>query len=224
MDENRIFTHNQLKALLLGCGYTHCVGVDLGDGEMDREQALCALNELTAMGLISSDGDGFTGTAEAKRIAAALGGSPCYIAVHTKTPGLPDLCCLGTGSILVCLPYAGDRVAVRLSGCQALFSALCEEGYLPRDGEGLALDEKALEDYEAPVFAFYDPNAPLATDSRILFSAEQITRDGAVKACLRVIEYHFYNHIYYSANGQITRLLYSREALGGFFKGLMSSK
>ena len=226
MAENYIFSHNQLKALLLGCGYSGISGLSLDDSDFNEATAIEALNQLSNRGLIVSDGNRFLGSKEAKLIAERLGACEAYTAVHTRKEALPDLCCYPDEDILICGSETGcnNRVAVRISCFDDFFADLCDEGYLPEDFEEIALNDEELEVFETQLFDDYDPNCPVNPELPILFSAERIGRDGTVQGYARVIEYYFYNYILFFDEGEIERKLCVRNELKEYLKRLMNQK
>ena len=223
MPVNYIFSHNQLKVLLLGCGFSKIVGLNLDDSELDAETALEALNQLSNSGIISSDGNRFIGSKEAKLIAELLGMSDNYIAVHTSKETLPDLCCYTANKILICGSEPGyeKRIAIRLSNFDDFFSDLYDEGYFPEDSEHMVIDEEELKAFEKSLFENYDPNSPVNPDLHILFSAEEVDKNGSNQRFVRVIEYYFYNYILFFSKGKTERQICTLEALNAFLKRMM---
>lgn len=226
MTENYLFSYDQLKVLLLGCGYSKIVGLNLGNSDLNGETALDALNQLSNSKMIVSDGNRFLASKEAKLISKRLGMSDVYIAVHTTKETLPDLCCYPDENILICSSESGykNRIAVRVSCFEDFFTDLCDEGYLPDDCENIELDDEELESFEVPLFVNYNTNYPITPDLPILFSAELISPNGTSKGYLRVIEYYFYNYILFFSEGKIERKLCVRNQLKKYLKRLMNQK
>ncbi len=224
MFENYIFSHNQLKVLLLGCGYSHITGLWLNDLVLDNETVLMSLNRLSNDGMIISDGKKFFGSKMAKKIAERLGTSEFYIAVHTSNGSLPDLCCYPGEKILICSNQSRDEnhISIRFSAFEDFFCDLCDEGYLPENDEKFKLDEEELENYEAKIFDHYESNSPINYGSPLLFTTELLDSYGTNHGYLRIIEYYFYNYILFCYDGKIKRQLCNRERIKAYLKRLMS--
>lgn len=225
MSESYIFSHNQLKVLVLGYGCSRIAGLKLNAAALDNEAALAALNQLSNEGIITSDGKRFFASDKVKLIAQRLGASDMYIAVHTAKAALPDLCCYPGDCILVCNEGTGNggRISLKLLSLEEFFELLYDEGYLPEDSENMPLDEK-LESYEEAVHEGYNPNAPINGEAHILFSFEVIDKCGVSRRYLRLIEYYYYNYILLCNEGRIDRFIFTRDILKKQIKGLMSEK
>lgn len=226
MSAKYVFSHNQLKVLVLGCGYSHITGLYIDDSSVNNEVALKALNQLSNEGMITSDGKRFFASEQAKLIAKRLGTAGIYIAVHTSKEALSDLCCFPGSGILVCSSKCGDEncAVISISEFEDFFSDLCDEGYLPYDSEDITLNDEELEEYEQPLFEEYDPNAPISTEHNILFSAELIDKYGLSHGYLRVIAYYFYNYILFFNEGKSERNICTAEKIKGYLKRLMNQE
>lgn len=218
-----ILTDSQLGLLLVSRGYDGAAGLALGGGDRTPVGMLSAVNGLASLGLVRQEGERFVCTQRATQIADRIGAAQRYIAVHTARQGLPDLCCFGTETLLVCAPQltAGDKKSVRQTSVGELIALLRDDGYFPQETERFEPEEEALKRFEKERFSALDPNSPVDRESDILFSAECMDKNGCLHACVRVMEYYFYRYLYCLSAGETQRKHYSPQALADCLKGLM---
>ena len=67
MEKIYSFTSDQLKVLLVGCGYNKVAGLNIDSATLESEQALSSLNELSDVGFITSDSETFQVDSEIKK-------------------------------------------------------------------------------------------------------------------------------------------------------------
>lgn len=226
MSKSFILTKTQLKTLLFGLGYKSVNGQDLGNGQIGDGELIASLNSLMSMGLISSDGTGFTGSVYAKKIARQMSGTTSFTAIHTIDQALPDLCVYSGEELLAVsrLIYNENAFSLRFVSIDELSDDLRDEGYFPEQSPEMNLDEADLEEFEQAVFDRYNPLAPLGRDSHVLFSAELISDSGDSLGCLRLVEYFFYSYIFFSDGNDVKRTILTPEDLREYLKRLLDIK
>ena len=222
MSDNYLLTKTQLKALLAGSGVTRIVGFDPGSGPVTAEQLPNAYNALMRLSLISSDGERFYASEQAKSIIRQLTGAPAFFAVHTRRANLPDMCVYCGEKLLTVAfsPFNADTVSIGIVSFDIFFQSLEDEGYFPEEFGMALVGEEMLEEYERVVFSAHKPECPLRDDSRISFCADLIGADGSNLGCVRVVEYTLFRYLYFSGGGVTERCEYSAEMLKKYLKRL----
>ena len=218
------FTYDQLKVLLLGCGYNKVAGLNIANTTLENEQALNALNELSKSGFIFSDGESFEVDSEIKRIISCLGESSGYMVVHSNSLSLPDKCLFLSDKVLMCSSRNNDKthICAQYIGYEDVFGSFLDEGYVPAQDSDFVLDEAELVEYEKEIFLDYRPNDALSSSSSVLFSVEELSIDSQLLRYMRVVDYYFYTYIVYYDGENTTRELYSNENIKNYFEKMIN--
>ncbi len=202
------FTLNQLSVLLKGSGCSFLRGVGSRDVKLENHEVLSALNELSNMGILISDGEDFRLGDDARAVVEAIKNPDEYLFVRSSNSALVDLCCYYSDNLLICSyrdRYIPELVRINVTDEASLSEQLEEEGYFFVNGEGLFPDENEAEDFESNEIQLSSYEEPIAPDSPLLFNAERIDPTGRIKASFKIIEMKLYSYIYYFDSSGLIR-------------------
>ncbi|MCC8151642.1 MAG: hypothetical protein LIO96_09385 [Lachnospiraceae bacterium] len=129
--KNYLLTNHEFVLIAVAAGITAVRGFDMGIDEMNREETVLALQELTSRGLLENTGEGFSPVGGIADIFSIIRDADTTLEVHKK-------------SGKTCLLYlAGDAVKVMMSARREgtwevsrlaageIWNHLVEEGWIP---------------------------------------------------------------------------------------------
>lgn len=224
MEKLYCFSQDQLKVLLVGCGYEKVSGLNISAETLDNSTVLNVLNELTKAEFIRPVEDSFVAVNSVKEIVDCLGRSEGYMVLHSNSLNLPDKCLFISDKVLVCTTRVTSPGYISLGfiDFSNIFEDLKDEGYFSGYESSMKIDEQELTEYEKEIFSDVDPNAPLGASSSVVLSLEEVTSVGDTLRFFRIINYYFYTYIAYFDGSVITRDAYTPDNTKMYFEKMMN--
>lgn len=224
MEKIYCFSQDQLKVLMVGCGYARVAGLNISAETLDNTTVLNALKGLTNAELIRPEVDSFVAVDSVKEIIDCLGRSEGYMVLHSNSLNLPDKCLFISDKVLVCTTRitSPGYISLGFVDFSDIYEDLRDEGYFSGSESSMNVDEQELAEYEKELLSDVDPNAPLEVSSSVILSLEEVAADGETLRFFRIIDYYFYTYIAYSDGSEVVREVYSPDNAKMYFEKMMN--
>ncbi len=208
-----VLSHNQLKVLLISCGFTYVKGITLEDSVVDDQMTINVLNDLMKNGLVENTGEAFCINDELREIIVALGSAEDFSVIRSSDRDLPDLFCYKNEKILICSSrgFNQNNYSLYFAENIELIETLENEGYLPNVLTTEYFDESKLEHFEKNLV--YEPELPLDSQMSVKFAMEKALFSTEKHRYIRVIEYHLFTYILFYDGKDERRYLYTKDKL-----------
>lgn len=221
--ETYIFTKDQLRVLLSGCGYKQIIGINPGQQKLTNQEVINEINELVKMGILISDGEKFIMNDNVNNIIKQIGTANQYIAIHSRNSLLPDLCCYSGSKLLISSFDECNSNIIKFSQLDVneLADKLLSEGYFPSINESdFCIDDDELINYENKVFRSLLSETPLDENSSVILDIQFSKHLQKEDKWLRVVEYPLYNYIIINLGKSVSRVLFDEDNAKAFLNKL----
>ncbi|MCD8157243.1 MAG: hypothetical protein LUD53_07460 [Clostridiales bacterium] len=130
-NRNYLLTNTEFVLVAAAVGITALRGFDMGMDDMNREQVVLAMQELTRRGLLENPGDGFVAAGEIGDIFAVIRDADTTLEVHKKS-GRSCMFYIGKEAVKV-VPSARreDTYEVSRLPVDMVWQHMLEEGWIP---------------------------------------------------------------------------------------------
>lgn len=223
MDDIYVFSDEQLKVLLSGCGFSRISGIKLYSSEIDDNATIRTLNKLVLAGILFPTDGKFVLRDDIKSIITVLGNAENYDVIHSKFSILPDLCCYRGEKLLVCSSrnHNINQYDFYFADAEELFENLEGQGYFPAEPKEDLFYENSLEEFEKDKMISDNSDYPLENSSSVIFSIELSLKDRSEYKYMKIIEYYFFIYILFYDGKNKKRFLYKAKKAKEIFKALM---
>ncbi len=208
-----VLSHNQLKVLLLSCGFTYVKGITLDDSVVDDQMTINVLNDLMKNDLVENTGEAFYINDELREIIVTLGSAEEFSVIRSSDKDLPDLFCYKSEKLLICSSRGLNQNCYSLyfANNSQLLETLENEGYFPNVLASDYFDEAKSEHFEKHLV--YEPELPLDSQMSVKFAMEKALFSTEKHRYIRVIEYHLFTYILFNDGENEHRYLYTKDKL-----------